>query len=85
MVGIGGSTVNHGSKSADDLWEFLSTHDSVQNIIQCACMQSFYGLVGGHAYTTLGVVELSNGVKLVKARNPWSSERYTGPWNDKDE
>ena len=37
-----------------------------------------------HAYTTLGVLTLSNGVKLVKARNPWGGEKYIGPWSDSD-
>ena len=49
-----------------------------------ACMNEGYGLVTGHAYTLLGVVELSNGVRLVKLRNPWGSELYTGPWFDGD-
>jgi hypothetical protein len=30
------------------------------------------GLVSGHAYTLLDVVELSTGVKLAKVRNPWA-------------
>ena len=30
------------------------------------------GLVSGHAYTLLDVVELSTGTKLAKVRNPWN-------------
>lgn len=41
------------------------------------------GLTTGHAYTLLDVIEL-NGEKLAKVRNPWSKERYNGPWSDKD-
>lgn len=41
-----------------------------------------YGLVSGHAYTLLDVLALSDGTKLAKVRNPWSSERYNGPWSD---
>lgn len=40
------------------------------------------GFVSNHAYVILGVKQLSNGVRLVKLRNPWGSERYTGPWSD---
>lgn len=40
------------------------------------------GTAGGHAYTVIGVMTLSNGVKLVKVRNPWGSEYYEGPWGD---
>ena len=46
-----------------------------------------YRLVGSHAYTLLGVAEAKVGgatQKLVKVRNPWGSERYNGPWSDKD-
>jgi len=45
------------------------------------------GLVRGHAYTVVGVKELTvSGTKhrLIKIRNPWGSERYTGEWNDND-
>ena len=49
-----------------------------------ACVMPGYGLVTGHAYTVQGVVELSNGVRLVKLRNPWGAELYTGPWFDGD-
>lgn len=40
------------------------------------------GLVNGHAYTVLGCVKLNSGEKLVKMRNPWASELYTGAWCD---
>ena len=39
-------------------------------------------MVQGHAYTVLGVVELSTGDKLVKMRNPWASELYDAAWCD---
>lgn len=44
---------------------------------------SRYGIVGGHAYSFIKTVKLSNGTRLVQVRNPWSVERYTGPWGDK--
>ena len=47
------------------------------------------GLAGGHAYTTIGVTTVTgadgNEVRLVKVRNPWGSEGYTGPWSDKSD
>lgn len=43
------------------------------------------GLVSGHAYTLLDVKKLSNGVRLARVRNPWSSEAYRGPWSDKSD
>lgn len=41
------------------------------------------GLVNGHAYTLLDVIELE-GTQLAKMRNPWSKEGYNGPWSDQD-
>jgi hypothetical protein len=46
-----------------------------------------YNLVTGHAYTTLGTNTYTNKstgkiTRLVKMRNPWGSEKYTGPWSD---
>jgi len=40
------------------------------------------GLISGHAYTLLDVLELSTGVKLAKVRNPWNNEHYKGDWSD---
>jgi hypothetical protein len=63
-------------------------------------MKSVEGLAKAHAYTVLGVITLttkSNGLfendsntdgklvqKLIKMRNPWGTEKYTGPWHDYD-
>jgi len=47
-----------------------------------------HGIAFSHAYTILGVEEitLSGGStqQLLKMRNPWGSETYTGPWADRD-
>ena len=42
-----------------------------------------YGLVGCHAYTLLGVMddESSGNPQLIKLRNPWGEQNYTGPWS----
>ena len=50
----------------------------------CFRSASGNGIVAGHAYSFIKVVKLSNGTRLVQVRNPWSVERYKGPWNDKD-
>jgi len=53
-----------------------------------ACYNPGHGLITGHAYTLLGALRLedgeSNGVRLLKMRNPWGSEKYVGPWGDAD-
>lgn len=35
-----------------------------------------------HAYIVLGHVTLSNGTRLVKVKNPWKSEWYSGRYSD---
>eukprot|EP00929_Paragymnodinium_shiwhaense_P068576 TRINITY_DN3450_c0_g1_i1.p1 TRINITY_DN3450_c0_g1~~TRINITY_DN3450_c0_g1_i1.p1 ORF type:complete len:1318 (-),score=351.90 TRINITY_DN3450_c0_g1_i1:414-4367(-) len=42
------------------------------------------GLVGGHAYSVLKVVE-AQGQQLVCCRNPWGSGEWTGKWSDANE
>ena len=42
-----------------------------------------YGLSKRHIYTLIATKEY-NGEQLIKLRNPYGRERYTGPWNDKD-
>jgi hypothetical protein len=39
-----------------------------------------WGIVMGHAYTVAGVKTLSNGERLIKARNPWGRESYRGAY-----
>ena len=39
-------------------------------------------LVGGHAYTVLGVMDGDSVLpKLIKLRNPWGEQQYNGPWS----
>ena len=46
------------------------------------CYSTQVGLTSGHAYSLIGAYVV-NGKKMVKMRNPWSSEGYTGPYSDK--
>ena len=78
--------------TVDELWSLLKTHDLNAEIIQTNTgnngghhmyTKARNGLVPHHAYTTLGVTEAVPGVKLVKVRNPWGFEGYSGPWCDK--
>jgi len=41
-----------------------------------------YDLIACHAYTLMNTATLSDGTKLVKLRNPWGTEKYTGPYSD---
>ena len=36
----------------------------------------------GHAYTITKVIQVDNGVKLIRIRNPWGQVEWNGPWSD---
>jgi len=52
------------------------------------CTHEHANLVTGHAYTLLGIQELTQDgevvQQLIKLRNPWGKEQYDGPWKDDD-
>ena len=66
-----------------DLWGKLQKWEKNHYMMSSANFQKAYGLVAGHAYTTVGV-HTYNGEKLVAIRNPWGREKYNGPWSDRD-
>lgn len=74
------------SLEEDALWQRISDYNDKNYIMTSAVTgkkNETYNIVGGHAYTVIGTAEYANR-KLVKVRNPWGSERYTGPWSDAD-
>jgi tmRNA-binding protein len=60
----------------------LSEWDSKHYIMTAANLRRDYGLTAGHAYTIIGTA-MYQGKGLVKIRNPYGEEAYTGPWSDK--
>ena len=77
----------------DDLWDKLAEHDEENDIITAGsigCGQNHFdsteeGVACGHAYSILAKVELSDGTRLLKLRNPWGAEQYSGDWSDESE
>lgn len=50
---------------------------------------TMYSLVAGHAHTILDYWTLKDvfgnvQYRLLRIRNPWGSDSYTGPWSDGD-
>ena len=78
-------TVAHrsGSESESDIFYNIDTGDKFHYVMTAGCHNQFDGLVTGHAYSVLGAAEL-DGEKLIKMRNPWGNEKYTGPYHDGD-
>lgn len=76
-------------QSTKEFFDLVNEGDKAKHIMTAACMNPLHDLVTGHAYTILGAQELKAGEvvlhTLIKMRNPWGKERYSGPWNDKDE
>ena len=78
----------HAEKTVDALWKELSGHDGKNDMINASTsgdnhnIKNTNGLTMGHAFTVLGTKKLSNGVRLVKIRNPWGQETYKGDWGD---
>ena len=76
------------AQKIDELWKWLLEHANGDSICNCGThgnddtKKDESGIVQGHAYTLLKAVELSNGVKLVQARNPWGRDSYHGDWSD---
>ena len=59
--------------------------DFEKDYITIGCWKNRKGLVAGHAYSVVKVVQLSNKkkTKLVQVRNPWGSTEWKGAWGDK--
>lgn len=76
-------TVSHSKTSVDDMWDILVEADKNEAIVTIGCFEkSKNNLVGGHAYSFIKTLKLKNGTRLVQVRNPWSAEKWTGPWSD---
>ena len=90
MTGAPYMTYSHKDHTPDQLWERLSKHDARKDIMTAGSPAGSdkttdkTGLVQGHAFTVSGVKVLSNGVRLVKCRNPWGAEKFHGNWSDSD-
>lgn len=76
-------------KTIDYLWDKIVEFDTKRYVMYAASTDSGEeenGLVGAHAYTILGATKVTDADgdehRLVKARNPWASERYSGAWSD---
>lgn len=65
-----------------DDWSIIDAADSMKYTMTATCIKDILGLYNFHAYTILSVHELDNGVKLIRMRNPWGSEGYSGPYSD---
>jgi len=81
-------------KDGETLFNWLEGHDKQNALISASSLpgSSHFkktpdGVARSHAYTVLKTETIMyNGKeqKLIKMRNPWSSNNYNGTWSDKD-
>lgn len=82
----------------EDLWPILLKADQKGWIMAASAgttmsqqdsLNKDLGLVGGHSYGLIGVVEVidrfGDPVQLVKLRNPWGEGEWTGAWSDQSD
>ena len=80
----------HTDLSIDELWEIIVKFDKEEHrglVIgntpgESDKQRTEFGLVQNHSYTVLKAVTLRNGQRLLKVRNPWGVESYTGDYSD---
>jgi len=67
--------------TADELWEMLTEQDGKNSMITAGSYPGYsdqqtneYGVPYSHAFTVLSTVELEDGTRLVRIRNPWNEE-----------
>jgi hypothetical protein len=83
-----GSNTSGIKMTPDQIFDIIDASDKNGFLMTASCDISWNNMVSGHAFTILSAHTLmKDGAvykKLIKIRNPWSSERYTGPWSDSD-
>ena len=87
-------TCIHGLKGElSEFWKKLVEYDQHDYIMCCKLpemddynqvrnLEARQGLIAGHAYSVITVLELSNGVRLLGLRNPWGSVEWLGDYGD---
>ena len=85
LTGMPTKTYKSSENTDDEMFNHIVDFDTKQWVMTASNINAnaVNGLPGGHAYTCLGAKELKDEsgnlvAKLVKMRNPWGSEAYTG-------
>jgi Calpain family cysteine protease len=86
-TGVPSVMIKPKSLTTDQLWDVMVDANSKNFIFSAACMLAQKGIVGGHAYSVLGMQPIysANGTlvaRLVLTRNPWGNTEFNGDWSD---
>lgn len=89
MTGMPVAMYNTGNLSDAKLFKSIQEAEQKGYVMLATCENPVRNLEPGHSYTILSALELKadNGkvARLIKMRNPWSTETYEGPWSLDDE
>lgn len=75
----------------DGLWELLKAYHDNEALLAASLTERGVdggerkrpdGLITGHAYSLIQVVETAGGFRLLQLRNPWGHFEWTGAWSD---
>ena len=89
LTGAPAVAYSHGTHGEDALWNFITAAVAAGDMITAGTpgtsdrRRSARGIAQNHGYTVLAAEEV-DGNRLVRVRNPWGREDYSGPWNDQD-
>jgi hypothetical protein len=96
LSGAPASYHSHSSQNASQIFNLVKAAFPLDSMVSASShmssggdsTSSARGIAQSHVYTILGAFEVQNQsgqtVQLYKIRNPWGSEKYTGPYSDKD-
>ena len=87
FTGVPSVMMKPSSLTTDELWDVMVDADEKKFIFTAACMRAKLGVVGGHAYTVMGVQPIYSEAgelveRLVLVRNPWGKVEFIGDWSD---
>jgi calpain-15 len=89
MTGMPVAMYNTGNLSDAKLFTSIQEAEQKGYVMLATCENAVHNLEPGHSYTILSALEVKadNGkaARLIKMRNPWSTETYEGPWSLDDE
>ena len=76
------------STVVNQYWNTLRQHDKNHSIMTCKSKKSSKRSYGGklredHSFAIIKTIQLSNGERLLKMRNPWGVEIWDGNFSDK--
>ena len=89
LTGAPALPYSHRNHDEAQLWSIITAAVAAGDMITAGTpgtsdrSRSARGIAQNHGYTVLDAVEVE-GNKLVRCRNPWGREDYSGPWNDQD-